>query len=200
GWLENVFRGPLASIGFKKRAGGIFTAELGDEVLGWVGLNRASEHQPKGHFEVNPVIGIRLQRVEHEVARLSSRGFHPYLPPTVSTPLGYLMPEARYKAWIIRSPDGPPAAVRLVADAIDAYGLPFIKANAANDAVVQLLDHRRLEPPQVYRVAVIQAFAGSPADGILLLSEAVQRLGTRKDPAAKALRAFSERFREAPPR
>jgi len=199
GWLEDAFRDPLASIGFRKRAGAIFTAEVADEVLGWVGLNRASEHQPKGQFEVNPVIGIRLQRVEREVARLGSLHVHAYIPPTASSPLGYLIPEARYRFWILKSPDGPPAAVQSVAEAIETYGLPFIKSNSSPEAVVQLLDRRRLQPPEVYRIAVIRALLGRAADGDALLSEAAQGLGPRKDPAAYALREFAEKFRESPP-
>lgn len=103
GWLDAV-RGPLAELGFRKRAGGIFTVDLEPDVLGWLGLNRASEHQPSGSFEVNPVIGLRLQRVEREVARLTSQPFHQYIPPSASSPLGYLMPEARYRAWQLQHP------------------------------------------------------------------------------------------------
>jgi len=55
--LVETVRQPLAELGFRKRAGGVFTSDLGDDVLGWLGLNTASEHV-KG-VEVAPVVGVR---------------------------------------------------------------------------------------------------------------------------------------------
>ncbi|MGZ4184450.1 MAG: hypothetical protein ACXVEW_01870 [Solirubrobacteraceae bacterium] len=53
-----LLRGPLGGLGFRKRAGAIFTIELDDPVIGWLGLNAATEHQPAGQASVNPVVGV----------------------------------------------------------------------------------------------------------------------------------------------
>lgn len=79
----------LAELGFKKRAGDVFTVDLDEDVLGWLGLNRATEHRPAGEVEINPVVGVRHQVVERIVAECRGEKFHAYQPPTVSTPLGY---------------------------------------------------------------------------------------------------------------
>lgn len=197
-WLEEAVRRPLGDIGFRKRSGGIFTADVAEDTLGWLGLNRASEHQPKGRFEVNPVIGVRLQRIEREVSRLQARPFHSYLPPTASRPLGYLMPQARYKAWFFEAPDGPPEIAQDMADAIRVYGFPFIKSNALPEAIVNAFPSR-LKPPDVYRVAVALAILGRAAEATSLLHEAVRGLAAREDAAAKALRQFADAFEAAPP-
>ena len=199
GWLEDAVRSPLAELGFRKRANGIFTMDLESDVLGWLGLNRASEHQAPGRFEVNPVVGIRLQRVERDVARLTSQPFHQYIPPSVSSPLGYLMPGARYHAWELEAPDGPPAAARSMADAVRDYGLSFIRTNSTPEAVAQLLDRRRLEQPEVFRIAVILAFSRRLEDATALVTAAVERLGPRADAAAANLRNFAKAFETAPP-
>ena len=74
----------LAELNFRKRAGQIFTAEITDDVLGWLGLNRATRHCPAGEVEINPVVGVRHQGVERIVAECRGEKFHAYQPPTRS--------------------------------------------------------------------------------------------------------------------
>ena len=62
--------------GFRKRAGAIFTLDVTTGVLGWLGLNQASKHQPAGEFSVNPVVGARHQEVARLVANLRDDKFH----------------------------------------------------------------------------------------------------------------------------
>src|SRR5690242_10447195 len=90
----------LGAYGFRKRAGQVLTAELAPDVLGWIGLNRATKHRAPGEVEINPVVGVRHQAVERLVAELLGIKFHAYVPPTVCTPLGYLLPEARFRSWL----------------------------------------------------------------------------------------------------
>src|SRR5690606_27740771 len=87
--LELV-RAELAGLAFEKRAGDIFTRDLTSEVLGWIGLNRATRGRP-GVLEINPVVGVRHQPIERLLAELRGEKAHPYVPPTLSVHLGYLM-------------------------------------------------------------------------------------------------------------
>jgi len=52
----------LAKLGFKKRAHLVFTIDLAPGVLGWLGLNRATQHRAPGEVEINPVVGVRFFR------------------------------------------------------------------------------------------------------------------------------------------
>lgn len=61
-------RGPLGSLGLRKRAGAVFTMDIEDDVVGWLGLNTATEHHV-GAVEVHPVVGVRHQLVERLVAQ-----------------------------------------------------------------------------------------------------------------------------------
>jgi hypothetical protein len=83
----------LKQAGWRKRAGWIFTRELDEEFLLWLGLNRATKYHPLG---INPVVGIRYQPLERLLAELRGAKPHTYIPPTISTPLGYLTDENRY--------------------------------------------------------------------------------------------------------
>jgi hypothetical protein len=96
---ESTLREPLELIGFRKRGPGIFTITLADGVLGWLGLNYANRHRPEGHVAIHPVIGVRHQAVERLIARLCREEFHEYLPPTISVPIGYVMPASRDMIW-----------------------------------------------------------------------------------------------------
>lgn len=58
----------LANIGFRKLAGDVFTLALTPDVIGWLGLNRATQHRGLGEVEINPVVGVRFQEVERLVA------------------------------------------------------------------------------------------------------------------------------------
>jgi hypothetical protein len=184
----------LQVLDFAKRGGVIFTRDVSPDVIGWLGLNRASRHTPPGEFEVNPVVGIRHQGVERVVAELRGKPFHAYLPPTVSSPLGYLMPEARYRPWMVGS--GPESA-DIIADmvaAIAEYGVPFMESNASLPRLCRLLDDR-LGLELVYRPAVAWLLAGEVDRAAALIEEAEAGLGDRADAAAVEVRDFVAAFR-----
>ncbi len=125
----DAVRAMLEVAGFKKRVGQVFTRELGGDVLGWLGLNRATRGRQRGEVEVNPVVGVRHQGVERMVAELRGESFHAYQPPTVNTPLGYLMPEQRYRGWVIEA-DGSADVLEDLASAVAEYAIPFMEGLA----------------------------------------------------------------------
>lgn len=192
--LIDAVRPGLADLGFKKRSGEIFTAELADGVLGWLGLNRAYR-RGEDRMEVNPVVGVRHQEVERLVAELSDEPFHPYIPPTVSTPLVYLPPGGQYEPWLFGhgEPAGPAAS--LVAAVRDS-GLPFMATAVSLDGLRRQIEAGMGFAHQlVYRLPVVCLLAGDRAAGRQALDASVAELGDRQDPAAVELRAFAERLR-----
>jgi hypothetical protein len=125
---EALLAGPFAELGFKKRAGGIFTADLADGVLGWVGLNTASEGAPRGQANVNPVVGVRHLVIEGVVCELAQWQPRPYRLPTVSTPIGYVMPERRLVTWRVDA-EGPTDQLNGVVSAVSEHGMRFMRSN-----------------------------------------------------------------------
>lgn len=81
----------LESQGLRKRNGLIFTGQLSQDSLKWVGLSTVTRF-PGGSISVNPVIGVRNQAVEKLVAALRGIEFHSYAPATLALPMGGLIP------------------------------------------------------------------------------------------------------------
>lgn len=184
----------LSEYGFKKRAGDIFTIELGEGVLGWLGLNRATNHHPSGEIEINPVIGIRHQGVERLVSELRDEKFHQYQPPTISTPLGYLLPEARYRAWVFTSQGADIVAAEMVG-AIASYGIPFMKTMANLNAICQKLEAGLgFEHQLVYRRPIARFLSGDEVQARKILDGLLATFDGRKDMAADEFRLFYTRF------
>ena len=185
----------LAELGFKKRAGLVFTLDLAPAVLGWLGLNRATQHRAPGEVEINPVVGVRFQEVEQVVAECRREKFHAYQPPTISSPLGYVMPEKCYKGWVFGR-GGSEGAATDMTRAISAYGIPFMRS------VVNLAELRRwlelrsgFEHQLAYRRPVAALLAGDVERARGLLNEGLASIGTRTDLAATDFRTFGEAFR-----
>jgi hypothetical protein len=188
-----ALREPLEQAGFRKRAGEVFTIELVDGVLGWLGLNHASRHRRPGEAEVNPVVGVRHQAVERLVAELRGEKFHEYQPPTVSTPIGYVMPAHRYMAWVFGAEHGPVPTTELMA-AVTHYGLPFMRSLVGLPAVLEAINQGLCHYPEYRRPAVL-AVMGRHGDATAAVERAVDELGDRSDAAAQQLRRFAEEFR-----
>ena len=134
--LEAVVVPLLEKIEFKKRTRDVFTLDLAPGVLGWLGLNRATQHHTPGAVEINPVVGVRFETVERLVAECRGEKFHAYLPPTVSSPIGYVMPQKQYMGWVF-SPGRSDEAATDMTDAIAADGVAFMHS------IVDLAELRR---------------------------------------------------------
>lgn len=188
----------LVSSGFRKRAGALFTLDLVPGVLGWLGLNRATEHYAAGEMEFHPVVGVRFQEVERLVAECRGEKFHSYVPPTISRPVRYLVPENRRRRWVF-SPGHSEEVASDMTDAIVTYGIEFMRSVIdLADLRLQLEDADH-EHQRVYRRPAAALVAGDVEGARALLDEGVAALGTRMDRAAVDFRKFAEVLRNRPP-
>ncbi|MEO5535511.1 MAG: hypothetical protein ABIR17_10315 [Pseudolysinimonas sp.] len=185
----------LRARGFEKRAGAIFTYTVSNDVIGWLGVNTARRHLVAGSVEVFPVVGVRHQGIERIVAELRGEKFHPYLPPTVSSPLGQLMPDMRYKAWAIGPNDIDTKSDEVVA-AIEKFGVPFMESGSSLREIDRLLNAGMGAQHQlIYRRPVSLLLLGDVARAMQVVDSSQEGLGTRDDPAATEFRSFADRFR-----
>jgi hypothetical protein len=183
----------LARLGFRRRAQGVLALDAAEDVLGWLGLNRATRH---GVLEVNPVVGVRHQRVERLVAELTGVRFHPWSPPTLSSHLGYLMPQQAYLPWVVRAVEDAPGKAAELAAAVAEHGLPFVRANASLAALAASMAGGMGMPEQVgYRLPVAWHLLGDDARAEQALASGLARLGQGDHPAAREFRAFAEALR-----
>lgn len=197
-WLDVVkLCAPLlAEVGFKKRAGAVFTVDFDEDVVGWLGLNRATQHLPAGEVEVSPVVGVRHQGVERIVAECRDERFHPYEPPTVSTPLGYLLPEARYIAWTFGADTPADDVAREMTSAIEEHGLSFMQRTSTLPELCRRLEEGMgFQHQLAYRRPVALLLAGQDRRARQELDSALDELGDRDDLAAQELRRFAVALR-----
>lgn len=189
-----ALREPLELLGFRKRAGQIYIVDLREDVSGVLGLNKGSKHRSPGQVEVNPVVGVRHQRVERIVADLLGQKYHDYQPATVSSPIGYLMPERRYAAWVIGTGSSPGASEEL-ASAVADFALPWMHSLSALPELREALEGQMGHQPE-YRLPVVLALLGEHAEAGDAVQRTLAQLGTRADPAAELFRKFAESFDE----
>ncbi len=187
----------LAEIGFKKRAGGIFTIDLGDDVIGWVGLNQATKHRPAGEVEVYPQVGVRHQGVERIIAACRAEKFHPYIPPTVVSPLGYVFPDPGYRAWVFGGAFPADVVGPDMAGAIEKHGLRFMRSTTGLPEICRAIENRMgYDHLLRERLPVALLLDGHPKRAREVLDEALEGLGDRTDVAAEEFRRFAKVFRE----
>lgn len=187
-----TLREPLEQQGFRKRTGAIFTTALSDEVLGWLGLNYASRHRPPGQVAIHPVVGVRHQAVERLIARLRREEFHQYVPPTVSTLIGYVMPAHRDIGWEFGAQYGTSAGDELIAAIVD-YGLPFMRSLTHLSAILEAISSGFCRYPE-YRFPAVLEVMGRHQDAMAAMARVVDELGERHDDAARQLRDFAAAF------
>lgn len=185
----------LSGLGLSKRAGDIYTIYLTAGVIGWLGLNRATKKLGPEATEINPVVGVRFQELERFVAECRSEKFHTFLPPTISTPLGYLMPARAYRAWTFTPVRVNETASDMV-DAIGTYGIPFMHSVVDLDQLRLRLEDRMGPSDQlVYRRPAAAFLANATSEALAFLDNELAANGTRTDPAAAQFRSFADRLR-----
>lgn len=194
--MEPLVDGLLA-LGFRKRAGLVFTMPMaGDEVIGWLGLNTATRRE-KGATTLNPVVGVRHQAVERMVAQLRGDRFHPYVPPTISRPLRYLLNVERRVDWTLHEGPSNASVVDDVIDAVDTVGLAYMRSCEGLPAIISALRAGDgIGPQNAYRLPTALLLDDRAAEAAAALDHDLDGLGSRSDPAATDLRAFGLRFRE----
>jgi hypothetical protein len=189
---------------FRRRKTGVFTRPLSDEALGWLGLNTAVA-RGDGALHVNPVVGVRYQPIEDLVAELTEDTVRGYSPPTICTPLGYLLPEGGYRTWTFVEGAGVRQQVQgLVAVIID-YGLPFMEENSTLRPLCATLERGQsgYSGQAAYRLPVAYYLLGELDRAEEAVETHLSTLGARTDPAAEAYQRFGSCFKKhlsrAPP-
>lgn len=195
--VREVVREDLAGLGFKKRAGDIFTRNINSEVLGWLGLNRATKGR-LGVLEINPVVGVRHQPTERLLAELREEKFHAYVPPTLSVHLGYLMPERKYTPWLFPEGEDPAKQASSMIQAVSESGVSFMDENATLESMVATMKASGFGIPeqQHFRLPVMYYLMGQKGRAEEYIESQLNELGERDDLAAEYYRSFAKVLRQ----
>lgn len=188
----------LTSSGWRRRVPDIFTIDLGSEVLGWIGLNRAT-HKTGGILLINPVVGVRNQKLEQLVAQFSGTRFHLYNPPTIAGNVGYLMPEDDFLQWAFSSEHDAEALVSELVQTIQDYGMPFIRANVDLEQLIDTMLHARFGFPHQlkYRIPVAYMMLGRTIEARSEIDKNLAEYADAQYQAAVGYRNFAAALQKA---
>jgi hypothetical protein len=183
----------LRPLGFRKRSEGIFTLELGNGIIGWLGLNHVS--YPKWGYKINPVVGVRHQELERLHDEMQGRKPHPYLAPTIVTTLDTLIGR-RPTGWEFPGSQPVLPTAKGLVEAVREYALPYYVAHDSLDKLTSAIPHRMdLFGAAPMRLAIAHLLAGRPDEGERILATELDKLGTDTSGWAVQTRAFVEGYR-----
>jgi hypothetical protein len=94
--IETVFASEWETVGFAKRRKHLHTKGITDDINVVVMYRVTSRTR---QFEVDVSVGIRSTRIERLVSELFDWRYDKYLPATIFTPIGYILPENRFLGW-----------------------------------------------------------------------------------------------------
>lgn len=187
--IEGSLMPLLGAKGFKKRSGEVFTVELVEGFVGWLGLNRAKH--PRG-LELNPVVGVRCQELEDLLSKLLRERPHRYVPPTLSISLGYLMPEQQYRCWVLQEDTVISSVADMVA-AIVRYGVPFMESACNLRKIGELLESPRFSSAEnaMYRRPLTKWLMGDREGALEVCASAARQIDERLELAAEHFKQFA---------
>lgn len=189
--------GSLRDLGFHRHASRIHTLDVASEKLGWLGLNAASRTRPPGEIMLHPVVGVRDQVIERNVAEGRGEPFHHYLPPTVSVPLRSLRPTGTAREWILgRGQGSDTAVVDDLTDCLVRYAMPYYAQQSQPREMVATLEAMWANwQDAAYRWPIALWMVGEPRAAAEALDQVVASLGRRDDYAAREMREYAVRVR-----
>lgn len=189
--LLKIVRQPLEALGYRKRAGAVFTLPIDDEFLGWLGLNTASEHLGGTGINVLPIVGLRHQPTERLIAECAGRKFHAFQPPTIRASIGELMAEPTYATWLVDR-DQSGGTVDAMVEAVRDVGLPFVRTNATLSELRRRIDDGFSSDQLAYRRSAAAVVVGDPSAARAIVDDALRVIDGRTDAAANDFRRFAD--------
>lgn len=187
----------LAEFGFQKRDAGIATLKLSDEAFGWIGLNKAVFPR-EGSMTINPVVGVRNQRIEKLEAELCGGPFSDYVPPTLAGNIGYIAPEDNYHTFAFSS-----EKIETIVDELVGYvakhGVPFMKKNADLATLVKSMQTPTLRlgnSDLTYRLPAGLFLLGRFDEAQAILKRELEKIAGRTDAATLRYQKFAAGLNE----
>lgn len=186
----------LSKFGLFQVSASYYTLPMADESIGTLGLNVANFPEDS-LITINPVIGVRSQRIEKLVSELKEIEFNSFGPPTISSPVGYLMPQKSYKTWTFRSEEKlarKEGTASEMASAIETYGIPYMRQYCSLDQVHEYMVSQSPNELTLYRLPVAMFLLGRPIEAEKFVRGTLRDIASRTDKAADFYRKFADNF------
>jgi len=164
----------------------VYEFPLTDQLVGWLGLNRA---KAGGELRLHPVVGVRAIAVQNLVAELRDSEASAHTP-TVTQPLYKLISASVYRVWAFSEAHD---STEDLLEAIRGYAMPFMAGFTDVSSVIAALEQGMGQQVE-YTLPAAHVVNGEPRRGIAAVNASVVALGDATDPAANNLRAFAVRL------
>ena len=195
--IERAARLSMGRAGWKPRAAGWFTRRVADGFLASVGIGIASKHHRAGEAEATAYVGLRVEAIERATSELCGFPDRGYEQRTAVSPIGYLMPENRWRAWLVNSATAEAVAEQL-AEAVMDYGLPYCEKLAANPAeIVEALRHSAtgVGPPGECRQALALIGLGRFEEALAFVASCEEEVQGKEGQWAEQERSWLAAFK-----
>lgn len=126
---EQTLRPRMQRVGWKPRAAGWSTKQIGPGLLGVVAVDAASKGYERGSASISLHAGLRDQEVEPVVAMCCGLPDHSYQQRTVNRYIGYVMPGRTFLAWDIDEQVADGVCAELARDVVD-HAEPYLRGLA----------------------------------------------------------------------
>jgi hypothetical protein len=192
--IENNVANDLARFGFGQN-GQMATLSVKQDFLGLVGLNIAS-HRSDGLVGVIPMVLLECLPLAAAVNRLTGRKAGNQQP-SLSTALGYLMPENRFLEWLFDPKEElSRSEVTRMCHAIERYGVPFLNENASLERIIKSLEQYTFSFKDVamYHLPVAYQLEGEREKARKYVNVQIEELKGRDDLDAREYSVFANKF------
>jgi len=187
----------LVLLGFRKRKH-VFTIPVSEDVLGMVGLNKATSGRGPGVLEINPIIAVQNLPVARLVAELAGEKFDETSGALAQANVGYLSPASKYWPFLFTETTPADELADQLVEAVKVYGLPFIRSNEPLPALLHTMCSTRFASPfnTVYGIPVALHLLGKNSEADAFLNDELAKLGSQTNPGAQHYRDFASHLRE----
>jgi len=185
----------LAECGFAaKRDQLILTVNA--EIVGTVSLNIAS-HRSDGLVGVAPIIGIESVSIRSMLGELIKLK-HGAPQPSLTSAIGYLMPEARFLEWLFdpKEPVDQRGELVRMCMAIKQYGMEFLRERGSIEEIVRCLETLRFSFKEraIYHLPVAYRVTGAEERARDYVHRGLLEMEGRSDVASQDYRGFAKKF------
>lgn len=196
--LETALRAPMAERGWRPRAKGWFTRDLGAGALAVVAASTHGEGMAAGTRMGTAYVGVRLDAVQPVVATLTDVKDDGYRFRMATSNIGYVLPERRWRDWYVDAAAADRAAAEIAA-LTETHVVPYLlRLRDDTDLLIEGVRHSAAMTTSIgfVTIAVLLAHAGRRDEAYRMAHDAFAETGDEQAAWAVERRTAAARLVE----
>lgn len=177
----------LCAKGMQRHSKGVYSRKITTDATGVVGLNAATRYD----FSINPIIGVQFLPLEHLLAELKERAFHPTKSgDTIACPIGYLAPPYRFRQWTFQEDWDNAATVADMVHEITTVGFRYMEENSTLEAICERIAEECItDMNQPYHPPVGYLMLGRYDEAERVVRDHLAKIAAHKPPTIEEIEA-----------